>query len=164
MSCIVMLLSHISLAQNSLSNILDKEINDKESQQKRFVYATFKGTHLVNANTIETIKKKELDFRVAHRFGDIGGEFGGEKRFFGLDNSTDIKISFDYGISNRLSFGIGRAKGATAVRQLYEASMKFKLIRQSENGGLPITVTAKVGRLLSCDARLLHWLFYLGTK
>lgn len=142
MSCIVMLLSHISLAQNSLSNILDKEINDKESQQKRFVYATFKGTHLVNANTIETIKKKELDFRVAHRFGDIGGEFGGEKRFFGLDNSTDIKISFDYGISNRLSFGIGRAKGATAVRQLYEASMKFKLIRQSENGGLPITVTA----------------------
>src|SRR5689334_1070390 len=119
-----------SVAQNNLSNILDKEVSNKENKRRHFVYATFKGTHLVNANTIETIKGRELDFRVSHRFGDIGGEFGGEKRFFGLDNSTDIKISFDYGISDRLTFGIGRAKGSTAVRQLYEASLKFKLIRQ----------------------------------
>jgi len=142
MSCIVFFLSKIGFGQNNLSNILDKEVNDRENSKRHFIYATFKGTHLINAHTIETIKKRELDFRVAHRFGDIGGEYGGEKRFFGLDNSTDIKISFDYGISNRLTFGIGRAKGATAVRQLYEASLKLKLIRQSENGGLPVTVTA----------------------
>jgi hypothetical protein len=141
-SCIVLLFSKISYGQNNLSNMLDKEVNEKESKKRHFVYATFKGTHLINAHTIETIKKRELDFRVAHRFGDIGGEFGGEKRFFGIDNSTDIKISFDYGLSNRLTFGIARAKGSTAVRQLYEASLKLKLIRQSENGGLPITVTA----------------------
>ncbi|AEV97305.1 hypothetical protein A4D02_16940 [Niastella koreensis] len=134
--------SGFSIAQSNLSNMLDKEISNKENNRRHFVYATFKGTHLVNANTIETIKGRELDFRVSHRFGDIGGEFGGEKRFFGLDNSTDIKISFDYGISDRLNFGIARAKGATAVRQLYEASLKFKLIRQGEEEGMPITVTA----------------------
>jgi hypothetical protein len=137
-----LLFSITGYAQNSLSDILEKEVKEKERTKKHFVFATFKGTHLINARTVETVKKKELDFRVSHRFGDIGGEFGGEKHFFGLDNSTDIKISFDYGISDRLTFGIGRAKGATAVRQLYEATLKFKLIRQSENGGLPFSVTA----------------------
>src|SRR4051812_26025943 len=105
-SSVILLFSKTGVGQGNLSNLLDKEVKEKESKKRHFVYATFKGTHLVNANTVETIKKNELDFRVAHRFGDIGGEFGGEKRFFGLDNSTDIKISFDYGISDRLTFGI----------------------------------------------------------
>lgn len=142
LSVFIFLFSKFGFGQNNLSDILDKEVNEKESKKRHFVYATFKGTHLINARTVETIKRNELDFRVSHRFGDIGGEFGGDRRFFGLDNSTDIKISFDYGISDRLTFGIGRAKGATDVRQLYEASLKFKLIRQGENGGMPFTVTA----------------------
>jgi hypothetical protein len=141
---IICLLSKLGYAQNNLNDLLNREVKEKENKKRHFVYATFKGTHLINTRTVETIKKRELDFRVSHRFGDIGGEFGGEKHFFGLDNSTDIKISFDYGISDRLTFGIGRAKGATAVRQLYEASLKFKLIRQGANGGSPITVTAFV--------------------
>lgn len=141
---VIFLISKTGFAQNSLSDILEKEVKEKENKKRHFAYATFKGTHLINARTVETIKRNELDFRVSHRFGDIGGEFGGEKHFFGLDNSTDIKISFDYGISNRLTFGIARAKGSTAVRQLYEANLKFKLVRQGENGGAPVTVTAFV--------------------
>jgi hypothetical protein len=129
--------------------VLDKEVSQKENNRKHFAYATFKGTHLINARTNETIKKHELDFRVSHRFGDLGGEFGGIKRFYGLDNSTDIKISFDYGISDRLTFGIGRAKGATDIRELYEANLKFKVIRQGDDEGWPFTMTAFVNTVAS---------------
>ncbi|MDB5277450.1 MAG: hypothetical protein JWR61_2405 [Ferruginibacter sp.] len=130
------------IAQDSLSNMLDKEMATSTATKKQYTYATFKGTQLVNSRTIETLGKHELDFRVAHRFGDIGGEYGGEKSFYGLENSTDVKIGFDYGITDRLTVGIGRAKGAAAVRQLYETSLKYKLLRQTEDGSMPVTVTA----------------------
>jgi len=149
LTILVFIFSGSGFAQNRLSDALDKEVSTKENNKKHFAYATFKGTHLINARTIETIKKHELDFRVSHRFGDLGGEFGGIKRFYGLDNSTDIKISFDYGISDRLTFGIGRAKGATDIRELYEASLKFKMIRQGDDEGWPITVTAFVNTVAS---------------
>jgi len=137
----VILLVQKTYCQDSLTNILDKEVTRKQDLKPAHVYATFKGTHLINARTNETIKKKELDFRVSHRFGDIGGEYGGEKSFIGLENSTDIKISFDYGITDRLTVGVSRAKGATAVRQLYESSLKFKLLEQTENNKMPLSVT-----------------------
>jgi len=149
LTILIFLFSKSGFAQNRLSDALDKEVSTKENNKKHFAYATFKGTHLINARTIETIKKHELDFRVSHRFGDLGGEFGGIKRFYGLDNSTDIKISFDYGISDRLTFGIGRAKGATDIRELYEASLKFKMIRQGDDEGWPITMTAFVNTVAS---------------
>ncbi|MEO8412691.1 MAG: DUF5777 family beta-barrel protein [Ginsengibacter sp.] len=129
-------------AQDSLSNLLDKEMSTKMAGKKQYTYATFKGTQLVNSRTVETIGKGDLDFRVSHRFGDIGGQFGGEKSFFGLENSTDVKISFDYGITNRLTAGVSRSKGATSVRQLYEVSLKYKLLRQTDGHTMPFTVTA----------------------
>ena len=136
--------SHLGNAQvtDSLSLLLDKEIsvNAKPVVKEKNV-AVFKGTQLVNSRTTETLKKHQLDFRIGHKFGDMGGEFGGEKSFFGLENSTDVKIGFDYGISNRLTVGIGRAKGATSVRQLYELGLKYKLLQQKTDGSFPFTVT-----------------------
>ncbi len=139
-------------AQDSLSNILDQEMSTHTSPKKQYTYATFKGTQLVNSRTIETVGKHDLDFRVAHRFGDIGGQFGGDKSFFGLENSTDVKISFDYGVTDRLTIGICRAKGATSVRQLYEGSLKYKLLRQTDNGNMPISVTTFSNAVVSSMA------------
>ena len=140
------------VAQDSLSSILDSEVNKEMAGKKQPVYATFKGTQLVNSRTIETLGKHDLDFRVSHRFGDIGGDFGGEKSFFGLENSTDVKISFDYGITDRLTAGISRSKGATSVRQLYEGSLKYKLLRQTDDNSMPVTVTAFSNAVISSMA------------
>jgi hypothetical protein len=124
---------------NSAENLGDLFSEIKE--QNRPVIASFKATHIISAQSNETVKKNELQFLVAHRFGDAGGEYGGAKTFFGLDNSTDIKLSFDYGITNRLSVGIARAKGATAIRQLVEGNLKYKLIQQTIDNNVPISIT-----------------------
>lgn len=119
---------------------LEKELPVSQTVHEK-VKATFKSTKLINGHTNETIYKNELDFKVDHRFGDISGSNGGIKQFFGLDNSTDIRIGFEYGISDRMSIGLARAKGATSVQQLYEGSIKYRLLEQTEDDHVPIAVT-----------------------
>ena len=144
------LASNILLAQDSLSMLLDKEAI-VQTKGKKYVPA-FNGTQLVNSRTPETLRKYQLAFGVGHKFGDIGGDFGGEKSFFGLENTTDVRISFDYGVSDQLTVGISRAKGATAIRQLYELSAKYKLLQQSEDKNIPFTATLFLNAVASSMA------------
>ena len=128
-----------------LSNLF----NEKEEKSKNPVYATFKSTRIINSRSNETVKKHELDFIISHRFGDAAGKNGGHKTFFGIDNAADIRIAFDYGITDKLTTGIARYKGATAIRHLYESSVKYKIIEQTENNKVPIGITAAGNAVIS---------------
>ncbi|MBE9600016.1 DUF5777 family beta-barrel protein [Pedobacter sp. MC2016-24] len=128
--------SAISFGQQDLEKELVMPANKHEK-----VMATFKSTKLINGHTNETIYKHELDFKVDHRFGDIAGSNGGIRKFFGLDNSTDVRIGFEYGVTDRLSIGLARAKGANSVQQLYEGSLKFRLLEQTIDDHIPVAVT-----------------------
>lgn len=119
---------------------LEKELSATPGAHEK-VSATFKSTRLINGHTNETIHKNELDFKVDHRFGDIAGSNGGLRQFFGLDNSTDIRIGIEYGLSDRLTVGLARSKGATTVQQLYEGSLKYKLLEQTVDGHIPVAIT-----------------------
>src|SRR5256885_2461714 len=133
-----LVLSGIAVAQDSLADIVNK---NSELPKKEFVSATFKGLRIINAQTIETAKKHNLQFNIQHRFGDIAGTGGGIHTFFGLDAATDIRFSFDYGITDRLQIGVGRSRGTYPYRELYDGSTKFKLLRQTTNGKMPLSVT-----------------------
>lgn len=100
------------------------------------VEATFKSPRLVLLQTNETQKAHNLAFWVGHRFGDIGGEFGGSHTLFGLDVATDLYLGFDYGITDRLSVGIGRSK----FDETYNAMAKYRLLWQ-EDEGMPLSLT-----------------------
>jgi len=131
----VILLPALASAQDSLEKALELPT------EKSNVKATFKAPKLINIQTNQTIYKNELDFRVDHRFGDIAGSAGGTKNFFGLDQSTDIRIGFEYGISDKLSVGLARAKGAGVVTQLYEGNLKYRLLEQTADDKIPVAVT-----------------------
>lgn len=122
-------------AQDTLDTLIDMEPVEKGK-----VTATFKAGNLINARTTETIHRNELDFRVDHRFGDLAGSAGGLKNFFGLDNASDIRIGFDYGLQDNLNIGIARAKGATEARQLYEANVKYRFVEQVTDNSIPVSV------------------------
>ncbi len=132
------------MSQNDLSRLFKDTIASNKKHTP--VIATFKSPRLINSQSNETVHKNDLLFIVTHRFGDIGGDFGGFKSFYGLDNSTDIQIAFDYGISDRWSAGIGRVKGApnninTHQDQLIYFNTKYRLIRQTEDDRIPFSVT-----------------------
>ncbi|NLU93727.1 DUF5777 family beta-barrel protein [Chitinophaga sp. Ak27] len=122
-------------AQNSLEKLFDST-----GTTHTRVRDTYKSTRIIQGQSTETLRKHELDFRVAHRFGDAGGEFGGTKTFFGTDNSTDIRIAFEYGISDNLMVGISRSKGAGNLRQLYEGLVKYRFLQQTTDNYVPVSV------------------------
>ncbi len=96
--------------------------------------ATFKGTKLINFPTVETMGKRALDFRIAHRFGDFSS---GAYNAFGLDGGASIRLSFDYGITNWLTVGIGRS----SVDKLADGSVKVRILRQTIDNHMPVSVT-----------------------
>jgi len=131
-------ITYKATAQDDLSDIVNK---NSEQPKKEFVTATFKGLRIINAQSIETAKKHNLQFNIQHRFGDIAGVSGGIHTFFGLDVASDIRFSFDYGVTNRLQLGVGRSRGVQPYKELYDGSAKFKLLMQTTDNKMPISIT-----------------------
>ena len=78
--------STVALAQkNDLFDLLDEDSIVTTVDVNRVVYATFKGTQLINAATNETPGKGVLQYIIAHRFGSFGDDY--LYNFFGLDNA-----------------------------------------------------------------------------
>jgi hypothetical protein len=125
-------------SQDDLLSLVD----DSKNNEPKKVYATFKTVRIGNAQTIETVKKNHLDFRIAHRFGNvydanlknpINETF---QSYLGFDNATDIRISFDYGVLDNLSLGIGRSK----FNKLLDGNLKWRILEQTSNFSMPISL------------------------
>jgi hypothetical protein len=101
------------------------------------VIAAFKSTRLILSSTTETNKKNNLNFIVVHRFGDIAGAEGGGKTLWGFDNSSDIYIGFEYGLTNNLDINFGRSK----YEQLLDLGLKYSLLRQTSDNSIPVALT-----------------------
>jgi len=92
---------------------------------------TFSSTRVVNGHSVETLEKGTYEFRIEHRFGDIAGVNGGVQNMFGFDNLSDMRIALEYGITDQLMVGFGRAKGTGApYRSLVDGLVKYKVISQ----------------------------------
>src|SRR5688500_3816510 len=122
--------------------IVENQINSTQQKQTEPDYIwIFSSPKLINANTVELLPKGILEFKVTHNFGDVAGDNGGIKNFFGLDNATDVRIGFQYGLSKRINLIAARAKGAGSVRQLYEVGIKYRLMQQANDSKHPLSVT-----------------------
>ena len=102
---VLFLLTMSTYAQDDLLAALEGE--DSISAGSVVINSTWKSTYLINFHTSETEKKGVLDFRIAHRFGNIDGLNGGGHTLYGLDQSSNIRFSFDYGITEISKYNNG---------------------------------------------------------
>lgn len=124
----------ISFAQEDLLSLLDSVEKPKGSEK---VYATFKTTRVINAQSIETVKKKTLDFRITHRFGNIGAASnGGFHTWYGWDAIADMRMAFDYGITDEITVGIARSQ----YNELIDGTFKYRFLTQTTDNKIPISV------------------------
>ena len=124
----------IAFAQDDLFSLLDSV---QPAKKREPVYATFKTTKVISAQSTETVKKNTLDFRVTHRFGNIGAESnGGGHTFFGMDQSEDIRTSFDYGITDNITIGLGRSK----FREIIDGMVKYRFLTQTSDNKVPVSI------------------------
>jgi hypothetical protein len=107
------------------------------------VAATFKTTRLNMGHSIEVVGKHQLDVRISHVFGVVHNTTGTADlhTLYGLESISNVRIAFEYGVTNRLTAGFGRSKGFGAAQELYDGFLKYKLLRQTMDNKMPVTVT-----------------------
>ncbi|WP_026629324.1 DUF5777 family beta-barrel protein [Dyadobacter alkalitolerans] len=110
------------------------ELSKQDSMVTVPVSATFKSTRVVNGHSIETMKKKHLDFRISHRFGRLNS---GAYQFFGLDQAT-MRMGFEYGVTDDFMIGVGRSTS----QKVYDFFGKLKVLKQSDGArNIPVSLT-----------------------
>lgn len=125
--CVLMFLVQVVNGQDDLLKELDQQDSDNN-----YTFATFKGSRIINGQSVETRKRGELEFIFSHRFGRINQ---GAYTLWGLDESV-TRLGLEYGITDRFSVGIGR----TSADKTYDGYVRYKLLRQKDKG-IPVTIT-----------------------
>lgn len=114
-----------------------KELEGNQPEEVEYIEQTFKGTRLVNGQSVETKGQGELEFIFAHRFGPMNG---GAYELFGLDQAY-VRLGLEYGITDQLGAGFGR----NSVDKTMDGYLRYKILRQSRGArNIPVTVTAFV--------------------
>jgi hypothetical protein len=107
-------------AQDDLLGMLQAEAPNKAVP----VIATFKAPRVITGQSIEHTAAKHLNFVILHRFGEING---GAYTLFGIDQAN-IRLAFDYGLTDKLQIGLARS----SVGKVYDGSLKYKILAQSK--------------------------------
>ena len=111
-----------------------KMLDQDSSKVTNYTTATFKSTHVMNGQSIESMPPGQLDVRISHRFGTLNT---GGYNFFGLDQSN-IHLSLEYGIFNWLMVGVGRG----SFEKTFDGFAKFSVFRQSTGAReMPVSVS-----------------------
>ncbi|MGC4037951.1 MAG: DUF5777 family beta-barrel protein [Chitinophagaceae bacterium] len=126
-----------------------KNWSNDESETK-----VFYSQKIINANSVEVLPKGIMEFRVSHSFGDIAGDNGGIKRFFGMDNAADIRIGFQAGLAKNFNLILARDRGVNfgpgSVLQLYELGFKYQILKQQEGDpSHPLSLTVFANSVVS---------------
>jgi hypothetical protein len=141
----------------------DMDVAGNNAKQPVRIFNTEK---VINANTTEMVGRGKLEFNVTHHFQDVAGSNGGIKNFFGLDKSSDIRIGFQIGLSDRVNLTLAHIKGdeirlrpdvlhipATVELlpdKLYEIGLKILLLRQLEKDpSHPVSLALFVNSVVS---------------
>ena len=115
----------------------DSLMNSISTDNKKEQVAIFKSSRMILSQSTETVKKKNLNFLIIHRFGDFAGANGGGKTYFGLDDVADVYLGFEYGVSDNLNIDIGR----TTIGGLADVELKYALIHQTADDSSPLAIT-----------------------
>jgi hypothetical protein len=111
------------------------ELEQSKPPDVDYAFQTFKGTRLVNGQTVETKAGGTLEFIFAHRFGAINS---GHYEMFGLDQAH-VRLGLEYGITDRLGIGIGRS----SYDKIKDGFLRYKVLRQQKGAKkFPFTMTA----------------------
>lgn len=108
---------------------------EQDQPDNRPVRGWFEAAQLIDNQTTITPAKGSLELIIHHRFGNIK-----ENKFddvFGIYASSNIRMGFNYGITDRLMVGIGTEKD----RKLQDLNMKYAILQQTRSGSVPFSLS-----------------------
>ena len=111
----------------SVKSVMSQE--DSLKKEKTPVEDAFACTMLIENQTVSQPKKKGKEFIIHHRIGTIKKL----SDLFGLYGPANIRLGFNFGITDKLMLGIGTEK----FNKMTELMWKYSILQQQENG-MPI--------------------------
>lgn len=102
--------------------------------QNRPVEQTFMAPRNINLYTVQNLSKGELHYSIMHTFGEVKS---GYQNLWGIDSGANVRFSFEYGLSNKLSVGIGRS----SLDKLVDLSGRYHILKQTTQGDMPVSVS-----------------------
>lgn len=117
---------------------LMKELEKGQKSETDYTIQTFRGTRIINGQSVETKGKGELEFIFAHRFDKINT---GSYNAWGFDGYAVVRLGLEYGISDRFGVGIGR--NFNFANKMVDLYGRYKVVQQSSGAkNVPVTITA----------------------
>ena len=116
-----------------------------QSNEIQFLKPAFWSRRLINLPTTQTLFKKELLFRISHRYNRTMRD--GEDHLFGLDGPAKILLSLGYGIWDNVSVTLGR----TNPRDVIELSCNWRFVEQGKRHRLPLSASLSIGSSLETE-------------
>lgn len=87
-------------------------------------------------STVTNLEANNLNSLIMHNFGLVSG---GLEDFYGLDQGAAVRLGIDYGVTDKLSIGIGR----TSVEDNVDLRFKYTVLRQLKSDKVPAEVAVK---------------------
>lgn len=128
--CTGMFFSHYLMAQEEDQQPAAAE---QEEVDNRPVKGSFDAAILIDNPTTVSPFKGGLELIIHHRFGNIK-----QNKFddlFGIYSASNIRMGFNYGITDKLMIGIGTEKD----RKLQDLHWKYTFFQQTRSGSVPVS-------------------------
>lgn len=91
---------------------------------------------VIGTASVTNLPRGNANVTIMHAFGRVSE---GIDELFGLDAGANIRFGLDYGITDRVSIGIGRSR----FEKTYDLRTKVSLLRQTRDGRHPVAVAVK---------------------
>jgi hypothetical protein len=98
------------------------------------VKATFTTNMLIDNQTVTQPFQGNINFEIYHRFSNFSN---GIKDLYGVFGSANTRLGLEYGITDRISVGIGTTKNY----QLQDINWKIAILQQTQSGSMPISLS-----------------------
>ncbi len=98
------------------------------------VKSTFKGSFIIDNQTVMVPVKNALEFSIQHRFGTINNKYND---FYGVFAPANIHLGLSYTPIDNLQLGFG----ITKERMQWDGNAKYAIAKQAVAHGCPVSVT-----------------------
>ena len=129
------MISNVGFAQEDTTVVTEvtEEAVVEEDEGSLPVRSPWNTAILIDNQTTETPSAKALEFSIHHRFGAMNDI----SDLYGIYASSNIRLGINYGITEKISVGFGTEKD----HMMQEFQGKYKILSQSRNGKIPVSVT-----------------------
>lgn len=114
----------------------EAQLDRKRVVKDQPVQNIFWSARNIGISTVKNPAANNLHSSVLHTFGLVDG---GIDRFFGLDDGANTRLGLIYGITDRVSLGLGRM----TFQNVVDIHSKINILRQTETGSMPIDLAVK---------------------